>query len=43
MLEQGRTADFTKAIDLGDLIEVTGRDGIQQDRDPVADRAQIGG
>jgi lysyl-tRNA synthetase class 2 len=27
VLEQGRTADFTKAIDLGDLIEVTGQMG----------------
>jgi lysyl-tRNA synthetase class 2 len=27
VLEHGRTADFTKAIDLGDLIEVTGQMG----------------
>jgi lysyl-tRNA synthetase class 2 len=27
VLEQGRTMDFTKAIDLGDLVEVTGRMG----------------
>ena len=26
-LEQGRTADFTAAIDLGDLVEVTGHMG----------------
>jgi lysyl-tRNA synthetase class 2 len=27
VLERGRTADFTKAIDLGDLVEVTGHMG----------------
>jgi lysyl-tRNA synthetase class 2 len=27
VLEHGRTADFTKAIDLGDLVEVTGKMG----------------
>jgi lysyl-tRNA synthetase, class II len=27
ILEHGRTADFTKAIDLGDLVEVTGKMG----------------
>jgi lysyl-tRNA synthetase class 2 len=27
VLERGRTADFTKAIDLGDLVEVTGQMG----------------
>ncbi|HEY1840138.1 MAG TPA: bifunctional lysylphosphatidylglycerol synthetase/lysine--tRNA ligase LysX [Mycobacterium sp.] len=27
ILEHGRTADFTKAIDLGDLVEVTGQMG----------------
>jgi lysyl-tRNA synthetase, class II len=27
VLEHGRTADFTKAIDLGDLVEVTGQMG----------------
>ena len=30
ILEQGRAADFTKAIDLGDLIEVTGRMGFSK-------------
>lgn len=29
-LERGRTADFTKAIDLGDLVEVTGQMGHSQ-------------
>jgi len=28
-LEEGRTADFHEAIDLGDLIEVTGNMGFQ--------------
>src|ERR1700744_1988073 len=27
VLKHGRTADFTKAIDLGDLVEVTGKMG----------------
>lgn len=30
VLEQGRAADFTKAIDLGDLIEVTGQMGFSK-------------
>ena len=34
ILEQGRAADFTKAIDLGDLIEVTGRMGFSKTGTP---------
>jgi len=30
ILEHGRAADFTKAIDLGDLVEVTGRMGFSK-------------
>ncbi|BBZ13894.1 bifunctional lysylphosphatidylglycerol synthetase/lysine--tRNA ligase LysX [Mycobacterium branderi] len=30
VLEQGRAADFTKAIDLGDLVEVTGKLGFSK-------------
>ncbi|GBE67852.1 lysylphosphatidylglycerol biosynthesis bifunctional protein LysX [Mycobacterium sp. MFM001] len=30
VLEQGRAADFTKAIDLGDLVEVTGQMGFSK-------------
>ena len=30
ILEQGQTADFTKAIDLGDLVEVTGHMGFSK-------------
>jgi lysyl-tRNA synthetase class 2 len=30
ILEHGRAADFTKAIDLGDLVEVTGRMGVSK-------------
>jgi lysyl-tRNA synthetase class 2 len=30
ILEQGQTADFTKAIDLGDLVEVTGQMGFSK-------------
>lgn len=30
VLEQGRAADFTKAIDLGDLVEVTGKMGFSK-------------
>ena len=43
LLDEGTTADFTNAIDLGDLIEVTGTDGPQQEGHPVADRAPAGG
>jgi lysyl-tRNA synthetase class 2 len=34
ILEQGQTADFTKAIDLGDLIEVTGQMGFSKTGTP---------
>jgi len=34
VLEQGRTVDFTKAIDLGDLIEVTGLMGYSKTGTP---------
>ncbi len=34
ILEQGQTADFTKAIDLGDLVEVTGQMGCSKTGTP---------
>ena len=34
ILEQGQTTDFTMAIDLGDLLEVTGADGHRASRAP---------
>ncbi len=43
MLSDGTTADFTRAIDLGDLIEVTGAMGCSKIRHLVAAGRPAGG
>jgi lysyl-tRNA synthetase class 2 len=44
-LSEGRTADFTNAIDLGDLIEVTGTMGASKSGTPslLVDRWRLTG